>query len=122
MPGEPLDVAGHAVSIGLAERQDRVEERATTPDTVEKAGCAPAHAVNREPRTEGGALSMTERNAGWNGNDRSSRLCGVSVRTVCLTRHSPADKSVIRSGRSRNGSGHRQRGLGRALYYWRETY
>ena len=64
---------------------------------MQRAGCAPAPAVNREPKAEGGALSMTERNAGRNGNNRSSRLCGVSARTVSLTRHSPADKSVIRA-------------------------
>ena len=40
-------------------------------------------------------------------NDRSSRLCGVSARQVSLTRHSPADKSVIRSGRRRSGTAHR---------------
>ena len=43
-------------------------------------------------------------------NDRSSRVCGVSVRTVSLKRHSQADKSVIRSGRRRSGMAHRQRG------------
>ena len=53
---------------------------------------------------------MTQRNAVWNGNDRSSRLWGVPARTVSLTRHSPADKSVIRSGRRRSGTAHRQRG------------
>ena len=43
-------------------------------------------------------------------NDRSSRLCGFSARTVSLTKHSLADKSVIRSGRRRSGTAHRQRG------------
>ena len=58
---------------------------------------------------------MTQRSAVRNGNDRSSRLCGVSARPVSLTRHSPADKSVIRSGRRRSGTAHRHRGLGRAF-------
>ena len=50
-------------------------------------------------------------------NDRSNRVCGVSVRTVSLIRHSPADKSVIWSGRRRSGTAHRHRGsrVGKSL-------
>ena len=38
---------------------------------------------------------MTERNAGRNGNDRSSRVCGVSARTVGLAGHSLAAKPNV---------------------------
>ena len=34
----------------------------------------------------------------------------MAARTVSMNRHSPADKSVIRSGRRRSGTAHRQRG------------
>ena len=78
---------------------------------MQRAGCTAANAVSRPPE----ALSMTERSAGRNGSDRSSRLCGVLARIVSLTRHSPADKSVIRSGRRRSGTAYRHRGPGRAI-------
>ena len=90
--------------------------RRTNPIPVQRAGCVPEPAVSRPPWTAGGALSMTQRSAVRNGNDRSSRLCGVSARPVSLTRHSPADKSVIRSGRRRSGTAHRHRGLGWAFF------
>ena len=38
---------------------------------------------------------MTERNAGRNGNDRSSRMCGASARTVGQAGHSLAAKPNV---------------------------
>ena len=127
------------LSIGLAERQDRVEDdgraryqcsepgaypHPPSADRLEPQVCTVDDAAKRsaerkltnEARTEGKlACPLPCKEEEDEVNDRSSRVCGVSARPVSLTRHSPADKSVIRSGRRRSGTAHRHRGLGRAF-------
>ena len=84
---------------------------------MQRAGCAAANAVSRPPE----ALSMTERSAGRNGSDRSSRLRGVLARNVSLTRHSPADRSVIQAGAAVAEVPIAIGGLGWALFFYHNT-
>ena len=78
---------------------------------MQRAGCVPAHAVSAKPMTAGVALSMTQRTAGRNGNDRSGRLRGVSPLTAnptgTLLRRSPPQRTPGFSPLPSIGSGGR---------------
>ena len=101
--------------LGFAKRAFKHDELKDNPqdmdDEWEKFAASHANELTNAARAEGKlACTMPCKEEEDEVNDRSSRLCGVSARPVSLTRHSPADKSVIWSGRRRSGTAHRHRG------------
>ena len=112
---EPDTSAASRVRTRTRRQQTALNRRCCTVDDAAKRSAE--RELTNEARAEGKlACPLPCKEEEDEVNDRSSRLCGVSARPVSLTRHSPADKSVIRSGRRRSGTAHRHRGLGRAFF------
>ena len=106
---EPDTSAASRVRTRTRRQQTALNRWCCTVDDAAKRSAE--RKLTNEARTEGKlACPLPCKEEEDEVNDRSSRLYWVSARTVRLTRHSPADKSVIRSGRRRSGTAHRQRG------------
>ena len=106
---EPDTSAASRVRPRTRRQQTALNRRCCTVDDAAKRSAE--RELTNEARAEGKlACPLPCKEEEDEVNDRSSRLYGVPARTVSLTKHSLADKSVIRSGRRRSGTAHRQRG------------
>ena len=102
---DPDTSAASRVHPRTRRKQTALNRRCCTVDDVAKRSAE--RELTNEARAEGKlACTVPCKEEEDEVNDRSSQVCGVSVRTVSMTRHSPADKSVIRSGRRRSGTAH----------------